>query len=602
VGGYALASALLGTPTSTTFNYIGGARPYLHAYGFFFEDTFQATRKLTLTLGLRCDQPGVYSEARDWDTVFRPDQASPLGSILNPVTGQQQNLVGNIALTGTPSWPSDREDYLHWKLFSPRVGLAYRLTDRTVLRGGYGISYPPTTVSQDGPGRSLINASDTVVQNTFQVQNGSPDAIQANPFPFGIVQPLRRSATPGYFYGKDVTARKPGYDLPYIQQWNVAVERQFGQSSTLRVAYAGSKGSNLILQGFATVPNLNLNQIPDKYFSMGVGPLLAQVPNPFYGKITTPGLVLSQPTVAAGLLLRPFPQYGRVMALDPYLGRSDYRSMQVSFQKRFGGSGILTLAYTWARLASNTDSVTNFLDESNIFSGILQDNNHLDSEYSLSEYDIPHNLSVGYALDLPFGKCKRFLSGVTGLGEAIVSGWAVNGITSIRSAPPLGMTQVRAGTALSQLGGGSGYWGAQGVCMRPDEVAGCNRGAPGSREFRVDHGWFNTSCWTPVPFTDVRYGNARRVDPGVRGDTTNNWDFSIAQKHPGYRAPDIAVHGGVLQHLQPSAVRIAGQPGRQPSLRACDGAGEPASRHSVRIAFRLLIERPDLAGYFAAHA
>src|SRR2546422_528868 len=80
-----------------------------------------------------------------------------------------------------------------------------------------------------------------------------------------------------------------------------------------------------------TVSNLNLNQIPDQYFSMGAAALLAQVKNPFYGIITNPGTPMSQPTVAAGLLLRPFPQFDRVLALDPYLGRSNYRSLQASF-------------------------------------------------------------------------------------------------------------------------------------------------------------------------------------------------------------------------------------------------------------------------------
>jgi hypothetical protein len=534
-GGSAVASSLLGIPLSTSNSYIGGSRAYFSAYGFFAEDTYQATKKLTLTLGLRWDQPGAFSEARGSDTVFLPNQPSPLGSFLNPVTGQQQQLMGNVALVGSPAWHSDREDYLHWKVFSPRLGAAYRLTARTVVRAGYGISFPPTTLAQDGPNLSPVNAASTAVNNTFQVQTGSPDSILTtvdNPFPFGINQPPRRNVDPGFFYGKLIVARKPGYPLPYVQQWNVAIERQFGKDSVLSLAYAGSKGTNLLLQGFATVSNLNLNQIPDQYFSLGSSALLAQVKNPFYGIITTPGVTLSQPTVAAGLLLRPFPQYDRVLALDPYAGRSNYNSFQASFQKRFGNSGILTAAYTWSRLNSNTDSVTAFLDEGFIFGGMVQNNNHLESEYSRSEYDIPNNLSIGYGIDLPFGSGKRFLGGAKGIGGVLASGWRVNGITTFRSGVPLGMTQVRAGTALSQLGGGGGYFGAQGSFMRPDEVAGCSLGTSGSRESRVDHGWFNTQCFTPVPFTDMRFGNAPRVNSDVRLDTTDNWDFSIAKNTP----------------------------------------------------------------------
>jgi len=538
VGGSSVASALLGLPGSTgvTPGIIGGSRAYYHAYGFFLEDTFQATKKLTVKAGLRWDQPSVYSEANNFDTVFRPDQPSPLGSFLNPVTGKTQQLMGNVALVDSPAWHSQREDDLHWKLFSPRLGFAYRATDRTVLRAAYGISYPPTTVSQDGPNLSPINLSPTSVTNTFQVQTGQPDSIQAtvaNPFPFGINQPLRRAATPSFFYGQSTFAmRAPGEPTPYVQQWNAAVERQIGKDASLTVAYAGSRGTHLVMQGWATVSNIGLNQLPDQYFAMGPAALLAQVPNPFFGVITTPGSPLSQPTVAAGQLLRPFPQYERVLAVNPHRGSSNYRSLQTSFMKRFGGNGILSVAYTWSRLMSDTDSVTAFLDEGFLFGGSLQDNNHIEREYSLSSYDIPHNLSIGYGVDLPFGSNKHFLGNAHGALNGIVGGWRVNGITTIRSGVPISAYQIFAGSALSQLGGGQGYFGAGGLWMRPDLVSGCHLGTSGSREFRATHGWFNTQCFVPVDTSSVmRFGNEPRNIGDVRMDTMNNWDFSVAKRN-----------------------------------------------------------------------
>jgi outer membrane receptor protein involved in Fe transport len=547
-GGSSLASFLLGVPVSTAMTPFlgGGSRAYFTAYGFFVEDTFQVTKKLTVTAGLRWDQPSAYSEANNNDTVFLPNQASPLGSFFNSVTGQQQQLTGNVALLKTPAWPSGREDDLHWKLFSPRLGLAYRLTDKTVLRAAYGISYPPPTLGQDGPNLSPINGAPTSVNNTFEVQTGSPDSIQAtvdNPFPFGINQPIRRNAPPSFFYGQPIFAmRVPGSRLPYVQQWNAAVERQIGKDASLTVAYAASKGSHLLLQGWATVPEINLNQLPEKYFSMGPAALLAQVPNPFSTSctvgcsavpITTPGSPLSQPTVAAGQLLLPYPQYGRVLALDPYEGKSDYQSLQTSFMKNFGNKGILTVAYTWSKLMSNTDSVTAFLDEGGIFGGSIQNNDNLDSEYSLSSYDIPQNLAIGYGVDLPFGRGKQFLGDAQGVLGGIVSGWRVNGITTIRSGVPIALSQYFAGSALSQLGGGTGYFGAQGLWMRPNVVPGCDKSAPGSREYRALHGWFNTACFQTVDTGSVvAFGNAPRVDPAMRQDYQNNWDFSIAKRTP----------------------------------------------------------------------
>ena len=292
-GGSSLASALIGTPFQTQLapGLLGGSRVYYNSYGFFVDDTFQATRKLTITAGLRWDQPGALAEASKNDTVFLPNKPSPLGAILNPATGQNQQLMGTVALVGSSDYSSNKEDTLHWKLFSPRLGLAYRVTDKTVLRAGYGISYPPTTLSQDGPNLSPVNNAPTIIPS---------GATVANPFPTGINQPLRRNATPSDFYGQGIfVMRVPGRPMSYVQQWNAAVERQIGKDASITVAYAGSKGTHLMMQGWATVSNIGLNQLPDQYFSLGTsstpgsGGLLEQLPNPFAALLPNSGTFLS---------------------------------------------------------------------------------------------------------------------------------------------------------------------------------------------------------------------------------------------------------------------------------------------------------------------
>jgi outer membrane receptor protein involved in Fe transport len=530
--GSAVASALLGylgaQGSQVASGMVGGSRAYFTSYGLFVDDTFQATRKLTITAGLRWDQPSTFSEANNYDTVFRPNQVSPLnsafpGGFVNPVTGKPQQLMGNVALVNSPAWPSQREDYLHWKLFAPRLGFAYRVTDKTVLRAAYGISYPPSTLSQDGPNLSPINAAQG---------GGGATATVDNPFPLGLPKPLRRNAIPSTFYGLPIFAmRVPGDPVPYVQQWNAAIERQIGKDASLTVAYAGSKGTHLLLQGWATVSNTNLNQLPDQYFSMGPAALEAQVLNPFAGIITTPGAV-SGPTISVGQLLLPFPQYGRVLFLDPHRGKSNYRSLQTSFMKRFGSKGILSLAYTWSRLMSNTDSSSAFLDEGFIFGGSTQDNNHLDHEYSVSSYDIPHNFSAGYGVELPFGHGRRFMGDAKGVLNGIVGGWRVNGITTLRSGVPISAYQFFPGSALSQFGGGQGYFGAQGLWMRPDLVSGCSLQTSGSREHRADTGWFNQNCFQAVDTNSVvRFGNMPRNLSAVRMDHMNNWDLSISKRN-----------------------------------------------------------------------
>jgi hypothetical protein len=536
VGGSALASALLGIPADTQLapGLLGGSRVYYNAYGFFVEDTFQATKKLTLTAGIRWDQPGALGEANKNDTVFLPNKPSPLGAIVNPATGQSQNLMGTVALTGSPDWPSNLEEYLHWKLFSPRLGLAYRVTDKTVVRAGYGISYPPTVLSQDGPNLSPVNNAPTFYPAS------TPGLSVSNPYPAsggGIHQPLRRNVTPADFYGQQVfVMHVPGDHAGYVQQWNGALERQIGKDASLTVAYAGSRGTHLLMQGWATVSNIGLNQIADQYFALGpgagAGQLNEALPNPFAALLPTSQTFLSAPTITRGQMLRPFPQYGRVLQMDPHRGVTNYNSLQTSFMKRFGANGILSVAYTFSKLKANTDSSSAFLDEGFIFGGSAQDNNNPQSEYSVSSYDVPHNLSIGYGVDLPFGRGKHFMGDAHGVANAIIGGWRVNGITTFRSGVPISAYQTFLFSTLSNLGGGQGYFGAQGLWMRPDFNPACNLSVSGSREHRALNGWFNTACFTPVDTNSVvRFGNEPRNIDSVRMDHMNNWDLSIAKRN-----------------------------------------------------------------------
>ena len=119
-----------------------------------------------------------------------------------------------------------------------------------------------------------------------------------------------------------------------------------------------------------------------------------------------------------------------------------------------------------------------------------------------------------------------------GVLYAVICGWRVNGITTIRSGVPISAYQFFPGSALSFLGGGQGYFGAQGLWMRTDLVSGCNLSVPGSREHRALNGWFNTACFQPVDTASVvRFGNEPRNVSAVRMDHMNNWDLSIAKRN-----------------------------------------------------------------------
>jgi len=529
-GGYSLASGLLGIPESTNAQAIGGSRAFLHSYGFYVTDKFQVSSKLTADVGIRWDQPGSYSEVNNWNTVILPDAPSPLGTINNTALGQPQALTGEVAFVNSPQYSSRREEQLHWVLFSPRIGFAYRLNDNTVIRTGYGISYLPSTLSQDGPNSNSVNTERTTIANvdgpgqTFSQIN----TTVANPFPNGVLTPTRRDPSGlTVLYGQDIQARIPNQPYSYVQQWNAGIQRQLSRASSISAAYGGSRGVHLQAQGANTWSAFNINQIPDQYLALGSA-LEQQVPNPFYGNAAA-GPLSTSPTIMRGKLLMPHPQYFYMTAAGDRNSSSFYNSLQVGYKERFAHDGILAVAYTWARLHSNTDTVTQFLEGGDSYSGTVQDNNNLKGEWSLSSSDFPQNLTIGYGIDLPFGKGERLMADVSGPLGVVVSGWRVNGVTMFRSGQPLGL--LAQPSEVAKYFGGGGYYqnGIGQGTTRPDYTAGCTKEPVKGDLAKVNAGeWFNQSCFTqPNPYG---FGNEPRTDPTLRRAGIKNFDFSLEKK------------------------------------------------------------------------
>lgn len=508
--GNALASFLLGLPSTTSVVQVGGAHQYLHNFGFYLTDTYQATQKLTLNLGLRWDQPGAYTETNDWTTIFDPNASSGLGSFNNPITGTPETVKGALNYVNTPAYSSRRDEPLHWLLFAPRVGFAYRAAESTVVHAGYGLSFLPSTLSQDGPTSESINSSTTSLSN---IAGSSTLTTVSNPLPNGIVQPIRRNpAALNQLLGQAIYSSVGYQPYAYVQQWNLALEQAFAKTTTLTIAYAGAKGTHLLLEGNGTQSRENINQLPDQYLSLGTA-LTTQVANPFFGQFTAGPLTAAK--VAQGLLLLPYPQYQQVYEQVPHLGASSYNALQVGLQKRFGHGGSLGVAYTWSKILSNTDSVTTFLDGVSK-AGEVQDNYNLKGERSISLQNIPQNLVVNYGVEFPFGRDQRFLHGASPLVNAAVGGWRVNGITTFRSGQPLAM--INAGTTLSSSFGANQ--------IRPNYVLGCQRQNPGSNQTRVFN-WFNKDCFTAA--SALAFGTEPRVDPVLRSAGAANWDFSATK-------------------------------------------------------------------------
>jgi outer membrane receptor protein involved in Fe transport len=519
--GNALASFLLGIPSQTSVTVTTATYSFLHNYGLFVEDTYQTTPKLTVTAGLRWEQPGAFSEEHNIDAVFVPNAPLNIGGIssyTNPL-GDTVQLKGVAALLASPLHPSRREEPLHWKTFSPRVGFAYRFDSKGVIRAGYGISYFPAVLDQDGPQLSSLTRSATNNQNTV----GQPiGATVANPFPTGISPALGHSQQGvdnllGYGVWGRVATDQP---LGYSQQWNLAVERTVAAGTTASLAYAGSKGTHLIIASPYTGSGLQLNQIPDQYLSLG-NDLLTPVANPFYGVLPA-GSVAGGPTILKGRLLMPYPQYPLgVLQQDARIAASNYQALQANVTKRFNHAGIIQAAYTWAKLLSDTDNTSAFLDGQG-GTGLVQDRYNLKAEKSVSQQDLRHNFVGNYGLDLPFGNGQMYLSHINTLTNAVVGGWRVNGITTLRSGVPIALT-ANPNTLAQNFGGGTPPFGLGSGIIRPSYTPGCSKTVSGNRSVRALQ-WFNTSCFSePGPFS---YGNEPRVDTGLRAARVVNFDFS----------------------------------------------------------------------------
>jgi hypothetical protein len=520
--GNALASFLLGIPSSTGISSVGTWHAFLHNYGLFASDTFQATPKLTINAGVRWEQPGSYSEENNLDSILEPNAAVTIGnlsSITNPVSGTAVPLTGQLVFVDTTAYGSRREEALHWKLFSPRIGFAYRFDPKTVIRSGYGISFFPAEMTADSPSASPISSAGTSVNNTL----GAPLlATVANPLPNGINLPTGRTqAGLNITLGNGVAGRIPNTSYGYSQQWNLAVERALDHNSTVTVAYAGAKGTHLILSQGYTGTGLNLNQLPDSYDALGnqidpvsgTSKLLKQVANPFYGVLPA-GTTFGSATIAQGYLLTPHPQYQSVTQVVPRYGFSTYNALQATYIRHFGHSGTLQGAYTWGKLLSDTDNTSAFQDGQGGI-GVVQDNTNLKAEKSVSQQDIANNLVINYGINLPLGRGEAYFSHIGSAANAFIGGWRVNGITTLHSGIPIAL--VAAGNGLSQFGAGN---------IRPNYTAGCSKAGSGSPHSPARaNEWFNTACFTTPG--NWSFGNEPRVDSKLKSEGADNFDMSI---------------------------------------------------------------------------
>jgi hypothetical protein len=503
--GYGYASFLLGLPASgsTKTSQVTANTEYYSA--LYVMDTFQANRKLTLTAGLRWDIPTSFTERYDRIGLFQPGVPNPVA----PGTGSP--LLGAVGYVNTPANPNRSVYGPHYKLVAPRVGLAYRFTPSLVGRLGYAVAYTPN--DNNLPNTNSVNSATTTYVASL---NGgiTPANTAPNPYPTGVIQsPGRNAATvQGLTLGQTITLPLATVRYPYVQQWNVTIGKDLAHGMVAEASYAGLKGTFLPIGG-----NTNLNQLPDQYDSLGQA-LLNQVSNPLAGKVTIGAL--ANPTLNAGQLLRPFPQYQNVGVESLNIGNSTYHSLQTHFRKSFGNNGMVMVNYTWSKLLDNVGSLPIPGFAAPAGASFIQDWNNISANKALDTANASQRLILAYIYELPFGKGRSLLSNTNSVVNAIISGWGLNGVTTIQSGQPLPISYGGTNILNSTFGAGT---------IRPNVVAGCNPNVAGSWNERFNSGKaFNTACFTAP--SSFGFGNAAAVDPSLRGQGITNIDLALYRR------------------------------------------------------------------------
>src|SRR5580658_1588893 len=537
----------------------------------YVDDTFKVLPKLTLNLGLRYELQGGWSERFDRLSYWNPTATNAAVTGCGGTLGSP--CIGDASLVGTGFNSSGNNLPLDKKEFSPRVGFAYALDSKTVIRAGYGIFWIPNYISFGiNPDNEVINLATTPFFATTNgyitpianldesgctyTQQAAPGTIGLSncqssstgtgggPFVNGILEPPGRSnfpaATPNLssFVAANGSPTLAPYQNPkegYVEQYNLDIQRQLPAGFFADVAYAGSHGVHL--EQYST----NINQIPDSYlpnaqsqFNTAIaGPCAGQTgsaqitcangyvsidqpvtPNPLAGANSN-----LEAVARAGQLDRPYPQYSGLSLAGFGCCESIYNSLQVSVTRRFVGGGTLLVAYTNAKLTSNTDTLTSWLEGSSETGGVgqVQDYNNLKGERSLSSQDVSQRLIISYVLDLPFGHGRMWASNYSGAVDRIVGGWGVDGITTFQRGFPLKISYAGGATSLENAGLGISN-------IRPDVVAGCDKKSGGGSVAN----WFNTSCFAAPP--EWGYGTEARVDATLRAPGINNFDFAIFKR------------------------------------------------------------------------
>jgi hypothetical protein len=524
--------------------------------GFYFQDDWKVTSKLTLNLGIRYEWSTPYDER--YNRIQFSNFTAPNGVTLDLTPAQAAlNSVGlnypsSEQLIGTTQFPtsSTRHVPVYRNDVGPRLGFAYSFDSRTVIRGGAGIYFgmsPATNFQYPGTAFSKT-ATMFFTNNNFATQS----ATLENPFPGGFTGPQGKAygqfADWGYGNNNDLgTTAARDADL---YMWNVGIERELPSQIVLGVDYSANRSTHLPWAGTnnrdfissallakisaavtPTDPNCQTdscvstflqNPVSNPFLPMFSQPCTATPAHPCFNE---PDSLYSTTQLPLGNLLNPYPQFtGDFEGLMLEEASSWYNSMQIRFQKRTTHHISFEGNYTVSKLTDNSSAGRNNWVGS-LANGLPQQLDRLNLEHSIGANDAPQRLAAAVVVTLPVGR-NDWIGGNMNRGlDAVVGGWSIATLVTQQSGQPIAI-----GMSNPRLANGS---------QRPDVV--CSQLKTGFSMKDVAMNWeansaaegngsptvsfINPSCLADPG--DQNPGNAPRYFPGLRVNGIHNFDLNL---------------------------------------------------------------------------
>jgi len=460
--GGGLASMLLGDPASGSITKGSFFNDFTHYTGFYIQDDYRITPKLTLNFGFRGEHEPSPSETNNKLTVDANLSAT------NPLQASIPSLVlkGAVEYAGVNGNPTHAGMPLGVKM-GPRFGFAYSMSPKMVFRGGFGIFWIPQSFSaQSAAGYSQVTNITTTINGGY-----TPYATLNNPYPNGLT-PIAGNSLGGLAnIGAGITSTENGNrSAGYVEQMSLDIQRQVTKNTAVWIGYIGS---HTLDQPFS----VSLNQLNPSYFSLGSAGLNKSVANPFFGYAPNTVALGSAATVTQGTLLEPFPEYTTVSLLTN-MGRATYYSIYGKGQWKLKYGLTLNTTYTWSRNMA-LSAPQNY------------DGNITAQGWARAATDTPNSYSMSVSYALPFGKGQMFMANAPKALEYVLGGWALDGQQLIHSGTPLNITQTNANS------------GCNG-CGQFPTATGVSALTTGSVDSRINN-WVNLAAFTATPA--YQFGN-----------------------------------------------------------------------------------------------